>query len=288
MLYESKFYTSQPSSTDKNFTTIAKGGYSHCIDRNGKGYTLPNCVAFVHGQWLYQLTAALGVDKAKEYESLMCRNNAEVYWSKNESFVHSQEPKIGAIMVWEGKGSLAGHVMIVKEIMANGDVLAIGSNYSGTSGNKKIFYDKVYYKKKNYDFSTSYTFKGFIHLPIEVAKAVTVPVHRDKNREQIEVVSDNLNVRTGHSTAAHRQGYAARGYYDVYDTFVGDDVMLNGTWYCIDKENNLWVAGRYVKLYPHKVITKKIVIESVTEDVAEQITTFLYSLNVSYEISTNT
>lgn len=281
MIYGAKFYKTQPVKSDLNVTTIAKGGYSHCIDR-GSGYTLPNCVAGVHAQWLLQLTSALGLEKAKEYESLLCRNNAEVYWDKNESFVHSQVPKLGAIMVWEGKGHLAGHVMTVKEVRSNGDVVGVGSNYSGTKTNGGIWYTKTYYKSKGYNFSTSYIFKGFIYLPIEIGEYVTVPVQRNKKVDQIQISTETLNVRTGPTTSAQRIGYAKTGLYNVYNSIIGTDVLKNGTWYCIDEKDGLWVAGKYCTFLPKENKTFKVVIPSVSEELMKQVTAFLSDISVEF------
>ena len=141
-------YTAAPKSTDKNFINYKKGGYAHCISITSKGFTLPNCVAFVHGMWLKTITDAVGLETAKAVESKMCRGNAEVYWNYNDGFSRGQTPKLNAIMVWEGKGSLKGHVMTVTTIKDNGDVIATGSDYGGSK-----FYKKTYYKSKGYNFS---------------------------------------------------------------------------------------------------------------------------------------
>lgn len=286
MIYEAKWYDTQPSKMDLNVTTISKGGYSHCIDR-GQGYTLPNCVAGVHAQWLLQLTSALGLDKAKEYESKMCRNNAEVYWSFKDGFERGQVPKLGAIMVWEGKGKLAGHVMIVREINSNGDVVGIGSNYSGTKTNGGIWYTKTYYKSKGYNFSTSYIFKGFIYLPITVDKYVTVPAGRNKKVDQVEIKTETLNVRKGPGTTYDRIGYAKIGLYNIYNSIVGLDVQKNGTWYCIDQDNDLWVAGRYCTFLPKENKTYKVAIPSANEEQYKQIVAFLCDIAVDYTAEEN-
>lgn len=237
MLYEAKFYKETPSTKDKNFIVTEKGGYSHCIDR-GNGYTLPNCVAMVHGQWLYQATSAFAVDYAKELESRLCRKNAEAYWGyTSDGLERGQEPRRGAIICWR-KGSAssskdgAGHVAVVRDVHPNGDVTCIASNYSGSK-----FYVGTYRKAKNYYLGSTYTFQGFIYLPFEIADFVTVPVDKDTTRPQIEVTITNLNVRTGHSTKEHRQGYCAEGYYNILETYHGMDY----TWYRISDEN-LWVA----------------------------------------------
>lgn len=226
-------YTSTPPSTDKNFINTAYGGYAHCIKRNSKGYTLPNCVAFVHGMWLKTITDAVGLDMARSIEARMCRNNAEVYWNYDDGFERGQTPKLNAIMVWEGKGSLAGHVMTVTTIKDNGDVIATGSDYGGSK-----FYTKTYYKSKGYNFSSSYTFKGFIYCPYEFAYTVGTPVERDTERDQVEISPTKLRARSAPALAGSVvMGYVNPGLYNVYATEEADGY----TWYCIE-ENGTWCA----------------------------------------------
>lgn len=232
MTYFFKPYTAVPGSTDKNFININYGGYAHCIKRNSKGYTLPNCVAMAHGMWLKTITDAKGLEEAKRIESLMCRNNAEVYWGYNDGFQRGQTPKLNAIMVWQGKGSLAGHVMVVTEIKDNGDVIATGSNYSGSK-----FYTKRYYKANGYNFASNYTFSGFIYCPYEFAYRTGSPVARNSNVDQIQVISDVLNVRPTASTSGYPEGYCNVGYYNVLDSF--DDGTYK--WYRIGAE--MWIAN---------------------------------------------
>ena len=228
-----KPYTSVPKQTDKNFINTSYGGYSHCIKRNSKGYTLPNCVAFVHGMWLKVITDAKGLTKAKEIESRMCRNNAEVYWNYNDGFERGQTPKLGAIMVWEGKGSLAGHVMTVTEVKPNGDVIATGSDYSGSK-----YYTKTYFKAKGYEFNaTKYHFYGFIYIPYEFVYKTGTPVARNASVPQIEVVASALNVRADASTHEWSCGICNTGIYNILDTAEDSDYK----WYKIGEDQ--WIAN---------------------------------------------
>lgn len=191
-----------------------------------------------HGMWLKTITDAKGLDEAKRVESLMCRNNAEVYWGYDDGFARGQTPKLNAIMVWEGKGSLAGHIMVVTEIKDNGDVIATGSNYSGSK-----FYTKRYYKQQNYDFSSSYTFKGFIYCPYEFVYYCGTPVVRNSKVDQIQVIAEALNVRPTASTSGYSEGYCNTGYYTVLDSF-NDGTYV---WYRIGTD--MWVANNKVETW---------------------------------------
>ena len=74
MTYRFDPYTSTPSRSDKNFIDKDYGGYAGCIPRDSKGYTLPNCVAFVHGMWLKTITDAKGLDEALRVEYRSCND----------------------------------------------------------------------------------------------------------------------------------------------------------------------------------------------------------------------
>lgn len=279
MIYEAKFYTSVPAKTDPNFINANKGGYSHCIVIDKKtGYTLANCVAFVHGQWLYQLTAALSLDEARSIESKLCRQNAEMYWDYADGFERGQTPRKGAIICWRkgkiGASDGAGHVMIVKEVKSNGDVVCIGSNYGGSK-----YYTATYKKSKNYYLGSKFTFQGFKYLPIEVDDFVTVPVERDLKTDQVQVTIENLNARTAPTTSAHRQGYAAKGYYNVYDT-----QKANGyTWYRISDE--LWIADvNGVTFCPKQELKYNVEFLSVTERDLVSLRAVAKQLNVAIKV----
>lgn len=267
-------YTAAPKSTDKNFINYKKGGYSHCISITSKGFTLSNCVAFVHGMWLKTITDAVGLETAKTIEAKMCRGNAEVYWGFNDGFKRGQTPKLNAIMVWEGKGSLKGHVMTVTTIKDNGDVIATGSDYGGSK-----FYKKTYYKGKGYNFSSSYTFKGFIYCPYEFAYTVGSPVKRDTEVNQVKISISNLRARATASTSGTVMGYVNPGVYNVKES-----KKANGyTWFEI--EPDMWcalVSGvEYLEGHPQP--RYNVTVKNVTESVADKLVKVAKDLGVTAE-----
>lgn len=251
MTYLFNPYTSTPSKKDKNFISIDYGGYAGCIPRDNTGYTLPNCVAFCHGMWLSTITEAVSYEEARRIEYAMCWGNAEDYWNYNDGFKRGQTPKLNAIMVWEGKGSLKGHVMTVTTIKSNGDVIATGSDYSGAK-----FYTKTYYKSEGYNFSSSYIFKGFIYCPYEFVYNIGTPVTRDTSKDQLEVIATTLRVRHDASTNKWPEGYINPGIYDIIDS------KENGGyhWYKIGKD--MWIANdkeqTWCKVLPMERVGKPV------------------------------
>lgn len=255
-------YTSVPAKTDKNFINYNNGGYAHCIKITSDGYTLANCVAFVHGMWLKTLTDAVGLEAARDIESRMCRGNAEVYWNYNDGFVRGQTPELNAIMVWEGKGSLKGHVMTVTTVKENGDVIATGSDYGGSK-----FYTKTYYKSNNYRINSNYTFKGFIYCPYEFAYTVGTPVARDTEVNQAEITISNLRARSEASLKGTVMGYVNPGIYNVLRIAQADGYA----WYEI--EDGMWCAQvSGVELLPgHPQPRYNVLIKDLTEEQADDI-----------------
>lgn len=70
----------------------------------------------------------------------------------------------------------------------------------------------------------------------KLKKVVGKPITKDETKNQIKVVGEFLNCRTGASLSSTILGYIDFGYYNILDKKESD----NYTWYQID--NNKWVA----------------------------------------------
>lgn len=89
----------------------------------------------------------------------------------------------------------------------------------------------------------------WIDLPKD-AKVLLQPVMRDLDKDQIEVIVDDLRFRSGPSVNSHVVGYIKRGIYN-YQEIIKDDTADNYTWYKID---NYYIASNdsWTKVYPKK------------------------------------
>lgn len=88
--------------------------------------------------------------------------NAEDFWTKEPSLKRGQEPKLGAIAVWEGIGSAAGHVAVIEQINSDGSITTSESGY----GCPKPFWTSRRCKGSgNWGAGNDYKFLGFIYQP---------------------------------------------------------------------------------------------------------------------------
>lgn len=152
-----------PSRSDKNFIHYSKGGYNTCImiDKNS-GSVLPNCVGYAQGRLLEILGA-----KAPNWKLPACNAEDWLETAQKNGFKTGMTPKLGAVAVWKaGKthntSDGAGHVAVVEQIKANGDIVVSQSAWGGTE-----FYLSTITKTSGYIYNNSRPFLGFIYCGIE-------------------------------------------------------------------------------------------------------------------------
>ena len=150
-----------PSATNKNWIKTTKGGYNKAIMIKPDGSVLPNCVGYCWGRWC-ELLALLGLSRAHKLST----GNAENWFKKLDGYARGKTPKLGAVICFEGKGNLAGHVAIVEQINydTNGNLVSIKTSNSAYKGTR--FYLQTL-KAPNYSFNSNYKFQGFIYFPYE-------------------------------------------------------------------------------------------------------------------------
>lgn len=144
--YEARL--TEPTSTNLNYIHHSSGGYNYCIEISN-GSCLPNCVGYAWGRW----RELLG-----EYHNLS-RSDARDWWGNtSDGYKRGQTPKLGAVMCWSGGSEGYGHVAIVEQINPDGSVVYSSSAYGG----RRFYTNPV---SSPYNFSSGYTFQGFIYLP---------------------------------------------------------------------------------------------------------------------------
>ncbi len=148
--------TTRPTSGNKYYIRKANGGYSTCIQgkpTDSQCNVLSNCVGYACGGYNEELD--LG------YEKYHLNCNAENFIERAIASGLSifKTPHVGDIIVWEGVGSLAGHVGIVVEVVNSNCIKVAQSGY----GNSKPFWVATHYNNNGrWGLSSNYKIRGFI------------------------------------------------------------------------------------------------------------------------------
>jgi len=90
--------------------------------------------------------------------------NAEDFWTREPKLTHSDKPALGAIIVWEGVGSRAGHVAIVEQINSDGSIITSESGYGAA---RPFWTQRRTNSNGNWGAGSDYKFLGFIYQPEE-------------------------------------------------------------------------------------------------------------------------
>ena len=142
-----------PSTTDKHWLHVSKGGWNSCILISGKS-CLPNCVGYAWGRF-YEI-----MGKAPK----LSRANAEMWFGyTQDGYKRGKTPKLGAVICWrKGKAGNyadgAGHVAIVEQIKADGSIVISESGYNA-------FRFRTRTLKPPFAIGGAYVFQGFIYNP---------------------------------------------------------------------------------------------------------------------------
>lgn len=155
--------TKLPTKGNKYYNTKSVGGYSECI----KGYptqdglnVLDNCVGWACGRF-NEVYSYLSGYKGMKYPTLNCDAEYFIKRGKTVGLNSRTEPITAGIMVWEGKGSKAGHVEFVEK--RNGKT----SVYTSASGYKSYaFANRTRTKGNgNWGMGSSYKYIGCLIDP---------------------------------------------------------------------------------------------------------------------------
>lgn len=149
----------RPTSGNKYFITKGAGGYSTCIvgkPTDSQCNVLANCVGYACGAFNEELN--LG------YEKYHLNCNAEDFIERAIASGLSviKKPCVGSIICWEGKGSLAGHVAIVIEVVNDNCIKTAESGY----GSSNPFWIATRYNNNGrWGLNENYKLRGFIVNP---------------------------------------------------------------------------------------------------------------------------
>ena len=221
-----------PSKTNKNYINYKFGGYNTCIVINDKtGYVMPNCVGYAQGR----LLEILG-KKAVDWKLPACNAEDWIDKAKENGLETGKTPKLGAVICWRaGKthnsSDGAGHVAVVEEIKANGDIVVSNSAYNGDE-----FYLKTITKASGYVYSNERPFVGFVYCGIEFeTKSET-----EKSSELKSGMKISLNKTPCYKTASAAYNYDTKsGLFWLWSNEV-----VNGRIRITNKPERVGVAGQ--------------------------------------------
>ncbi len=165
--------TTLPNKNNPFYNTTSNNGYSWCIvgKPTVEGLNvLDNCVGWSCGRFNEVYSTETGY-KGMKYPQLNC--NAENFIERATSIglSYQYEPIVGGIMVWEGKGSLAGHVASVEQNNSDGSVLTSESGW-------KHFDFRNYTRYKgdgNWGLNSNFKYLGCIINPSKPKPEPTPP-----------------------------------------------------------------------------------------------------------------
>lgn len=146
---------------------------------------LSNCVGFVAAR--FNEIGNYGLWKYWNYPP-----NAEEFWNRAESegLKKGSEPKLGAILVFEGIGSAAGHVAVVEQVNADRSIITSESGY----GAAKPFWTQSRFPSNKYGESDKYRFLGFIYQPEEKPTKVDRVLKEGCEGSDVELMQARLHV----------------------------------------------------------------------------------------------
>ena len=142
-------------------TAPAKNNKHYYSDSNAfyrSGYGMPNCTAYAHGR-VAEITG--------KFPQIF--GNAEDWYgaAQKAGYETGNTPKLGAIICWRagqtGNGADgAGHVAVVEQVKANGDIVTSNSAWKGTE-----FYTQTLTKASGYMYDSTRPLLGFIYCGLE-------------------------------------------------------------------------------------------------------------------------
>lgn len=235
--------TTKPGAGNKYYIRKAQGGYSNAIygkPTDSECNVLSNCVGFAYGRF-----NEIG---GYSYCKYLAPVNAENFIQYKGSCEVGMVPKVGACMVWEGKGDLAGHVAIVEKVYDNNHVYTSESGY----GSKNPFWNSHRYNNNGrWGCNSNYKFLGFIYNPAVKEEVIEAPVRKSVDELAREVIRGdwgNGQDRKNRLTAAGYSYSEVQGRVnEILRGNASSAPANNVITYTVKRGDTLWgIAARYL------------------------------------------
>lgn len=194
--------TTKPGKGNKYYIRKAQGGYSNAIygkPTDSECNVLANCVGYAYGR--FNEIGGYG------YCKYLAPVNAENFMDYKGSCKTGMIPKVGACMVWEGKGDLAGHVAIVEKVYDNNHVYTSESGY----GSSAFWNQHRYNNNGRWGCGSNYSFKGFIYNPAVKDEPTPAP----KPSKSVDELAQEVIAGSWGNQPERQQRLEAAGY-DYY------------------------------------------------------------------------
>ena len=235
--------TTKPGAGNKYYIRKAQGGYSNAIygkPTDSECNVLSNCVGYAYGR--FNEIGGYG------YCKYLAPVNAENFIQYKGSCEVGMVPKVGACMVWEGKGDLAGHVAIVEKVYDNNHVYTSESGY----GSKNPFWNSHRYNNNGrWGCNSNYKFLGFIYNPAVKEEVIEAPVRKSVDELAREVIRGdwgNGQDRKDRLTAAGYNYSEVQGRVnEILRGNASSAPVSNVITYTVKRGDTLWgIAARYL------------------------------------------
>ena len=235
--------TTKPGKGNKYYIRKAQGGYSNAIygkPTDSECNVLANCVGYAYGR--FNEIGGYG------YCKYLAPVNAENFMDYKGSCKTGMTPKVGACMVWEGKGDLAGHVAIIEKVYDNNHVYTSESGY----GSKNPFWNSHRYNNNGrWGCNSNYKFLGFIYNPAVKEEVIEAPVRKSVDELAREVIRGdwgNGQDRKDKLTAAGYNYSEVQGRVnEILRSNVSSAPASDVITYTVKRGDTLWgIAARYL------------------------------------------
>ncbi|MCM1307132.1 MAG: CHAP domain-containing protein [Butyrivibrio sp.] len=144
-----------PDKSNENYYSDKNPFYAYKDENGSRPLMMPNCTAYVYGR-LMEITG-------RGFDGLIGGNAHTWYGKAAEAGLETgASPKLGAVCCFDVTDGGAGHISVVEEIKANGDIVTSNSAYGGS-----VFYLKTLTAASGYNYAPTRPFKGFIYCGIE-------------------------------------------------------------------------------------------------------------------------